>query len=65
MGNEAREVLQAQGRAWDLILMTIKKKKKKTFGGFQIRGVTLSFQRITVVAERGMNCKDQEVQRTS
>ena len=28
MGNEAREVLQAQGRAWDLILMTIKKKKK-------------------------------------
>ena len=25
MGNEAREVLWAQGKAWDLILMTIKK----------------------------------------
>ena len=61
MGNEAREVLWAQGKAWDLILMTI---KKNFFGGFQIRGVTLSLQRITVAAERGMNCKNQEVQRT-
>ena len=40
------------------------KKKKKNVGIFQIRGVTLSFQRITVAAERGMNCKDREVQRT-
>lgn len=61
MGNEAREVLWAQRQAWDLILMTI---NKIFFGGFQIRGVTLSLQRIMVAAERGMNCKDQEVQRT-